>query len=112
MFWGEKFTPVNMTSCGRRNIWKHKEIKNGEQYIVLDISSKLHFMDRREFNSSESRNYTIKAGEGLTTYLDLRTKGTNKKQRESFSITDINNQDFRKLLKDFRNSYCKGYKSK
>ena len=30
-FWEEKFTPVNMTSCGRHNVRKHREIKNGKK---------------------------------------------------------------------------------
>ena len=34
-FWEKKFTlakfsPVNMKSCSRRNVRKHKDIKNGE----------------------------------------------------------------------------------
>ena len=33
-FWEEKFTPVNTTSFGRRNVRKHRDIKNGEQYIA------------------------------------------------------------------------------
>ena len=36
-FWEENFTPVNMTSCGRRNVRKYRYIKNGEQKIILDI---------------------------------------------------------------------------
>ena len=46
-FLEDKFTPVNMQSCGRSNIRKHRDIKNGEQYIVLEISSKIDCMDKR-----------------------------------------------------------------
>ena len=41
IFREDNFTPVNMKSCGRRNARKHREIKNGEKYIILDISSRL-----------------------------------------------------------------------
>ena len=51
-------------------------------------------------------------GKGLTTYPDLRTKSSNKKQKERFAITDINNKDFIKLLKKFKNSPYIGWKSK
>ena len=51
-------------------------------------------------------------GEGMTTSQALGTKRSNKKQNERFSITDINNQDFMKLLKNFRSSPYLGYKSK
>ena len=41
IFWKEKFTPVHMRSCGHCNMRKHKEIKNDEQYISLDIHLEL-----------------------------------------------------------------------
>ena len=43
----EKFTPVNMTSCGRRNIRKHRETNNSDKYITLDIYLKLDCLDKR-----------------------------------------------------------------
>ena len=43
-FWEDNFTPVNITSCVRQNVRKHREINNGEQKITLDISLKLDFM--------------------------------------------------------------------
>ena len=42
-----KFTPVNMTSCERRNVRKHGEIKNRKKYIILEISYKLDCLDNR-----------------------------------------------------------------
>ena len=111
-FWEEKFTPVNMKSCVRINVRKHKEINNGEKYIILDISSKLDFLDKREVTSSESKDFMGISGKGLTTSLDISTKSSNNKQKARFAITDIANQDFRKLLKKFNNLPYIGYKSK
>ena len=51
-------------------------------------------------------------GKGVTNSLDLRTKMSNKKQRERFAIIDITKQDFRKLLNCFEHSPYIGYKSK
>ena len=51
-FWEENITPVNMTSCGRITIGKHKEINNGEQYIILDISSNNDSQENKEVTSS------------------------------------------------------------
>ena len=52
-FWEEEFTGeeklfsvVNMKSCGRRNVRKHKEIKGIDKYITLDISLKLDNVDK------------------------------------------------------------------
>ena len=44
--------------------------------------------------------------------MALRTKRKNNKQKARFTITDINNQEFRKFLKKFRNSIYLCYESK
>ena len=51
-FWEDNFTPVNMISYGRHNVRKHREIKNGEQYIILGVYYKLGCMEKREVTSS------------------------------------------------------------
>ena len=56
-FWEEKFTPVNMTSCGGKNVRKHREITNSDKYIILDISSKIDCLDKGEVKYSESKGY-------------------------------------------------------
>ena len=101
-----------MTSCVRRNVRKHREIKNVRKYTILGISYKLDFLDKSEFTSSESKDYMGRPVKGLTTSLSLSTKGSNKKQKARFSITDSTDQDFSKLLKNFKNSPDLGYKSK
>ena len=111
-FWGKNFTPVNMTSCGRRNVCKHREINNSEQYMALDISLKIYCLYKKEVTSSESRYYMRRSGTGLTNYPDLRTKSPNNKQKARISIAEITNQYFRKLLNYFKNSPYLGYKNK
>ena len=51
-FWEEKFTPEDMKSCGRLNVSKHREIKNGEKYIALEISLDVDCLNTREVTSS------------------------------------------------------------
>ena len=68
----------------------------------MDISSKLDFMDKREFTSSESRYYMGIPGDGLNISLDFRTKMSNKKQNSRFAITEITNQEFSKLITKFK----------
>ena len=97
-FWEDNFTPANMKICGRRNVRKHREIKNSEQYLVLDISSNIDCLDKREVTSSKSMDYMERSGKGMTTSLALNTKSPNKELKARFSITEITNQDFRKLL--------------
>ena len=50
-FWEDKFAPGRMISCRRENVRKHREINNGEQYIILDIYLDLGCMYKREFTS-------------------------------------------------------------
>ena len=51
-------------------------------------------------------------GKGMTTSLAIMTKRTKNKQKARFAITEITNQDFRKLLNKFNNAPYIGYKSK
>ena len=48
---------------------------------------------------------------GLTTSMSLSTKNPNNK-KSIFAITEITNQDFRKLINKFKNPPYIGYKSK
>ena len=93
-----------MASCVMCYDRKHREIKSGEQYIILDISSKLDCLYTREFTSSYSKDYIGRPGKGVTNSLLISTKRLNKKQKARFAITGITNQDFRKLFKYFKNS--------
>ena len=69
-----------MTSCGRHNVRKDREIKNGEKFIILDIHSKIYCLDNMGATSSEPRYYMGLTGKGLTTSLDLRGERSNNKQ--------------------------------
>ena len=73
-FWEEKFTPVNMTSCVRINVRRHREIKNGEKYIILDISYKIDCLYKMLVNSLKSKDYMGRPVKELTNSLDLSTK--------------------------------------
>ena len=52
------------------------------------------------------------SGTGTTTSMEISTKSSNKKQNTRLYITDITKQDFRKLLKKFKNSPYIVYKIK
>ena len=62
--WEEKatlgeFAPVNRKNCGRLNVRKHREIKNAEKYIALDISLKFGSLDNTKIISSELKDYLV-----------------------------------------------------
>ena len=57
MFWEKKFTQVNIKNGGCRNVRKHRDIKNGEQYIILDTYLKLGNMESTNIKSPEPTYY-------------------------------------------------------
>ena len=110
--WEENCKTVKMTSCGRHNVIRHSEIKDGEQFITLYISFNIYFMDKRKVDSSEPKDYMLRPSKGITTYLAISTKRSNRKQKARFTITAITRQYLSKLLKKFEKSPYLGYKSK
>ena len=68
-FWEEKFTgkkqdlfvSVNMRNCGQRNVRNHKEIKDSDERVTLNMNEILKFsekfdnLDKMETASSESK---------------------------------------------------------
>ena len=90
-FWEENFTgkkdlfeSVNMKNCGRRKVRKHKDIKDNDKcvtlniYEILNISEKFDSLNRMETPSSESKVELERSGKGLVTVLDLKIKARSK----------------------------------
>ena len=85
-FWEEKFTgqqnlfqSVNMKNCGRRKVRKHKEIRDSDKCVTLNVSAKFDSLKKMETTSSESKGKFGRSGKGLVTALDLKTKVSPKK---------------------------------
>ena len=60
-FWEGKFTlgeftPTNMKNGGRRNVRKHIDIKDSDEYITLDISLEFVSLDKMIITSSEPKD--------------------------------------------------------
>ena len=78
-----------MKNCGRQNVRKHIEIKNGENYITLDIYLNFSSLDNMKIFSSEQKDYLGIPGKGFLTYLGLKTIRRSKKKKKSrFAITN------------------------
>ena len=92
-FWEEKFTvkkqywfvSVNMRDCGQRNVRKHREIKDSDERVTLNMNEILKFsekfdnLDKMEISSSESKLKMEGSGKWLVTALDLKTKTKGRK---------------------------------
>ena len=63
-----------MKNCGRRKVWKHKEIKCGDKCVTLNISKKFESLNNMETTSSESKGKLGRSGKRLVTALYLKTK--------------------------------------
>ena len=91
-FWEEKFTgkkqylfeSVNTRNDGQLKVRKHKEIKDSDErvtlnmYEILRISEKFDDMDKMETTSSESKVKMEGSGKWLVTALALKTKSRSK----------------------------------
>ena len=113
--WEEKFTlgeftPVNMKKIGRHNVRKHREIKNGERYITLDILLEFGSMDKMKITSSDPKYYLGRSGKGLNSSLVINTIGrSNKSKNSRFAMTNASPKDISKIIKDFEKFPYKGY---
>ena len=72
MFQEGKFTLMNMKNGVLSNVRKHRDIKNVEQYITLEISLKVGNMDKMKITSSEPKNYLIILDKGLISFMGLK----------------------------------------
>ena len=78
MFWEEnfklgEFSAVNTKNCDRRNVREHKDIKENEEYITLDISLKFVSMENMRITSLGPKDYLGRSGKGLITSTGLNT---------------------------------------
>ena len=78
-----KFAPVNMKSCSRLNVRKHREIKNGDNYITLDILLKFGSLDKIKMTSSYTKDYLDRSRKGLIASLFLKTIAISKKNKKA-----------------------------
>ena len=91
-FWEEKFTSkkqdlfvsVNMINCGQSNVRKHREIKDSDEHVtlnmndILKISEKFDNLDNMKTTSSDSKVKMEGSGKWLVTALDFKTKARSK----------------------------------
>ena len=71
---------MNIRNCGQSNVRKHREIKDSDERVtlnmnkILKISEEFDNLDKMETTSSESKVKMEGSGKWLITALDLKTK--------------------------------------
>ena len=71
-----------MNSCVCQNVRKHREIKNGEICIALDISLKYGCLDKMEITFSEKKYDQGRLEKQLIKSLGLNTIEKSKKKKK------------------------------
>ena len=104
------FVSVNMRNCGHRNVRKHKDIKDSNEpvtlnmYEILKISEKFDDLDKMEITSSESKVKMEGSGKWLVTALALNTKARSKKYKKAkYAIGNVSMKDLSNKIKEFEN---------
>ena len=108
-FWEGNFTgkqdlfqSVNMKNCGRRKVWKPKEIKGSDKIITLNVSAKFDSLNKMETTSSDSKGKLGRSGKGLVTNLALKNKVSSKKYKKArYAIGNVSMKDLSNIIKDF-----------
>ena len=108
-FWEEKFTgkeilflSVNMKNCGRRKVRKHKDIRDSDNYVTLDISSKFDSLDKIKTTSSKSKRKLERSLKGLVTSLGFNTKVRSQKYKKvRYAIGNVSEKDLLRIIKEF-----------
>ena len=117
---GEKFTgeekffsAVNMKNYGRCNIRKHREIKDIDKYVTLDIMLKFDSTDNMKMTYSESKDNSGRSGKGLITSLGLKTKvRPHKCKKERYVIINVSKKDLSNIIREFEKLPYEGYDNK
>ena len=99
-----------MRNCGQSNVRKHKEIKDIDERVTLNIyeilkfSEKFDNMDKMETTSSESKVKMEGSVKWLVTSLALNTKARSTKYNKArYAIGNVIMKDLSKKIKEFKN---------
>ena len=93
-----------MKMCGRHNVRKHKEIKDSDKYITLDILLKFVSLKKIRIISSEPKDNMVISGKGMINSMCLKTNVRSKKYKKArYDITDVSVKDISNMMKEFKN---------
>ena len=99
-----------MKMCGCHNFRRHRDIKNGDKYINLDISLTFGSLDKMKITSSHPNDYLRRPGKGLINLLGIKTIGSSKKNKKArYDINNVSMKDLSNIIKEFEKLPWKGY---
>ena len=112
-FWEGKLTSVNMKNYGHHNVRKHREIKDGERYITLEISLKFGSLDKMKITSSDPNYYLGISWKKLINTVGLKTiVGSKKNKKTRYAITNVSMKYLSEIIKESEKLPYEGYVQK
>ena len=94
-----KFTAVNMKNGGRHNVSKHRYFRDGDKYIILDISLDIGSLGKMRITSLKKKDNLGRSGKGLITSLGIKARARPKIfKRQGMSSEMLVWRTFQRLL--------------
>ena len=97
---------MNIRNCGQRNVRKHRDIKDSDERVtlnmndILKISEKFDNLKKMETTSSESKVKMEGSGKWLVTALALKTKARTKIYKKArYAIGNVSMKDIPNKIK-------------
>ena len=90
---------MNMKICGLHNIRKHRDIKNDDNYITVDISLNFGSLYKIKITSSELKEYWVRSGKGVITCMGIKAIiRSNKNKKARYAISNFILNDISKII--------------
>ena len=97
-----------MKICGGCSFSKHRDIKDNDKYITLDILLKFGSLDKIRITSSEWKYNLVISVKGLITSLCIKAKASPKKYKKAiYAIRNFSMNDLSKIIREFENCLIK-----
>ena len=87
-------------NCGCCNVRKHRDIKDSDKYVTLDISLKFGNMEKMKITSPESKEKSVKIRKGvdyLSGFQD-QIKAT-KIKKARYAIRNVSKKELSKIIR-------------
>ena len=91
-----------MKNYGRRNVWKHRDIKSSDRYVTLDKYLEFGSLDKMRITSSDPNDKLGRLGKRLINSLGIKAKTSPKKhKKERYTIGNINMKEISNIIREF-----------
>ena len=91
-----------MKSCAVSNVRIHREIKDSDKYVTLEIWLKFYSLDKMKITSSESKDNLVISVKGFITSLGIKGKvRPHKLKKARYAIRNFSKKDLSNIIREF-----------